>query len=208
MDVGAPVRGPQHLLLGQRAQRPVDRLEQQLRALAGLERALERLDQADRVLALDRAQVVVDEQEQEPILGQAQPLGRGRLGGRLHGRRQRNRGHRRHGADVLRHEPRVDPDLLNERERAPPARRDRVDLPAPDADLRSLEVVISQALNEVGELFGVDRDDLKVVVIPRATMSSNPCRPYSSASSIGSARWCRGTLTVLTGTPAAPSACA
>jgi len=162
MDVGAAVRRPQDLLLGEGAQRGIDRLDQQLRSLAGRERALERLDQPDGVLALHRAQVVEHEQEQEAA-GDPETQRPGGLCWPFDRGWQRDDRHRGDGADVLGHETRVHPDLVHERERPRPAQRNRVRLPSPYSDPGSCEVAVAEAFHEVRELVGVHRDDLKAV---------------------------------------------
>ncbi len=153
---------PQHLLLGQGAQRSVDRLDQQSRSLARRKSPRESFDQPHRVLALDRAQVVEDEQEQE-ALGDSEAHRSCGLRRGLDGRWQGDHGDGRHGADVLGHEAGVDPDLIDQREGTLPARWDAVGLPAPDPDAWTLEVVLPEALHEARQLIGVHRNQVEPV---------------------------------------------
>ena len=140
----------------------VDRLDDQRASRAGLERAAERLDDRERVLALEHALVVEGEQEHE-ARGQAQrrAIGRRRVldEHRLGDVDDRDRRHpRERVGDVSR----ARPDLVDVAEGRQPALREGRHLPPPQPDrVAAGEEARAGVVGERRQGVGVDADEVR-----------------------------------------------
>ena len=160
-DVGVAARGGLHggERVGPRG--AADRLEHELRPAAGREGEPERLDHRGRVLAPQRAVVVVDEQEQEAVR-QAEAGAVGRAGGRhRHGQRHARGRARRQAGHRAAHELAAAPHLVYERGGPDPLdRRAAERLPPPHPDrVAALEQLRAAAPSQHPEAVGVGAHD-------------------------------------------------
>ena len=143
--------------IGVRAQR----LDHERRAVPGAERAGERLDRAERVLALGHAAVVEGETGEPRVLRQAELLAADRRDDGLgHRRRHVDDGHRRDGRDRVGDEARARPHLVEPVEPARPVRGERRDLPPPQAhDVAPLERRGAELVAHAGHPVRVHADE-------------------------------------------------
>ncbi len=188
----------------------VDRLEQQRRALAGLERALERLDQPERVLALERREEVEREQEHEAVRQLERHRRAVRVGLR-HRQRHDDHGHADVGRarEVLGDVARVDPDLVDEVERRVPPGRHRVGLPRPLPDrVARAQRLLARLLGELADLLGVDAQQVDggLAAVGHRDLGELPLLGRDGPRAALLDREPRRSVEVATGTPAACSA--
>jgi len=126
---------------------------------------LEGLDQAERVLALERAEEVEDEEKDERILRQAEVgTSERRWLGHQHGERERKHRLGRLFRDRPRDERACHPHLVNEVECGPQCAGQAARLPEPDAGrVASAQQFALRLLDELQEVFGVQADDVRRV---------------------------------------------
>ena len=132
-DVRPPRRRLAHARQVRRGARAVDALQVEQGAAGFGEGAREGLDQPERILALERAEEVEDEQEDERVLGQAE-VGAAERGRRRHEHRQRKGQHRlcRLAPDRIADEVARHPHLVHVVECVPELLREPARFPEPE----------------------------------------------------------------------------